>query len=368
MGMGMMGGPMTTMVTNNVDLVFLKQKLIHELSAYNINDDKDMIISIIRNSDYIRELRKSLHNPTIFQAGVQDFIDGIQDKILKYPEKWKTEFTQMENKSTLNELFYDMLKKYKTSVGEGGVMTSNDLYDLTQVSKGVEDCGSSPPPPHHSDKPKGPSMFSKMKDGTKNITHKLKEKLRKKTPEEIAAAKEADDKKKADKAAAALQKKADKETASAAKKAKQEQDVADRESRKQAGTLTAKDKLIIAGQGIKQNVSNAATNVKNSISNAAMGVGSAVMKTIETAKAQQVINKLSQRGGGGSGGDASHHRTRYISDIKNNRRRLYEREREMIQSIRNFENNNNINNNNNNNRNKSKHHKTKKLRNILMRR
>ena len=82
---------------------------------------------------------------------------------------------------------------------------------------------------------------------------------------------------------------------------------------------------------------------------------------IQDFKAQRAIAKY--QGGGAS---ASHRRTRYISDIKNNRRRLYDRERKIIQSIRNFENNNN--NNNNNNRHKSRHHKTRKLRNILMRR
>ena len=74
---------------------------------------------------------------------------------------------------------------------------------------------------------------------------------------------------------------------------------------------------------------------------------------------EQAIKKYTQ---GGGSGNASHHRTRYISDIKHNRRRLYDREREIIQSIRNFENNNN------NNRHKSRHHKTRKLRNVLMRR
>ena len=152
--MGMMNVPMTTMSTSNVDLPYLKNKLIQELSPYNIDEDRDMVISIIRSSDYIKELKKSQHRPTIFQEGIQDFIDGIQDKILKTPETWKTEYTQAENTATLNELFHNMLKKYKDSEEEGGEMTTTDLYSLYQISNNAQNCGSSPPPPKSSDSSK----------------------------------------------------------------------------------------------------------------------------------------------------------------------------------------------------------------------
>ena len=169
--MGMMGGPMTTMSTSNVDLPYLKNKLIQELSPYNMDDDRDMVISIIRNSEYIKQLKKSQHKPTIFQEGIQDFIDGVQDKILKIPEGWKTEYTQAENTSTLNELFHNMLKKYKDSEEEGGEMTTTDLYSLYQISNNAQNCGSSsPPPPKSSDSSKGPSMFSKLKNAASAAT------------------------------------------------------------------------------------------------------------------------------------------------------------------------------------------------------
>jgi hypothetical protein len=467
--MGMMGVPMTSMSTNNVDLPFLKNKLIQELTAYNITDDRDMIISIIRSSDYIKELRRSLHQPTFFQEGIQDFIDGIQDKILKFPEKWKTEFTQSENTATLNELFHDMLKKYKDSVDEGGDMNTTDLYSLYQISNNAQNCGSSSPPPPHqsSNNPKGPSMLSKLKNaasaattrknkpgnpaGTpgatpgatpggppkKGFVDKAKEKLnnltRKLTPEE-----QADKKKKQDEAAAEKQKK--KEDDAVAKKQKQD-DAAVAKKQKQDAEAVAKAELaekVKAGietpserfqheknlttAALGQKVSSAKNTVKKGLSNAATAVGdkfsavgsaigakvdagkAAVKDTVSagkqvvasgiyraraagTAAATAVKNSASKAGTavtdkaygiaskivsgvrgnsqgdtlpqqGGSGG-ASHRRTRYISDIKNNRRRLYDREREIIQSIRNFENNNN-------NRHKSRHHKTRKLRNILM--
>jgi hypothetical protein len=63
-------------------------------------------------------------------------------------------------------------------------------------------------------------------------------------------------------------------------------------------------------------------------------------------------------GGQEGGGRRRHNRTRYISDIKNNRRRLYEREKEIIQSIRNFEKGNI----------KSHHNKTRKFGKMLRRR
>ena len=445
--MGMMGVPMASMSTNNVDLPFLKNKLIQELSAYNITDDKDMIISIIRSSDYIKELRRSLHQPTFFQEGIQDFIDGIQDKILKFPEKWKTEFTQSENKSTLNELFHDMLKKYKDSVDEGGDMNTTDLYSLYQISNNAQNCGSSSPPPPHqsSDKPKGPSMFSKLKnaaaaattrknkpgdpastpgatpgakgatpDGTpkKGMLDSAKEKFnnltRKLSPEEQeeaankkAQAAEEKQKKKDDAAVAKKQKQDD---AAVAKKQKQDaaaeaaamladkvkagiatpseqfdhqKNVTAAAMRKTASDLGDKlsatgtavgQKFSAAGTAIKDTASKAGTAVKTGLSTAGTSIsnaGTAIKDTALSAATKVLSRATGSQGQQGGSSGASHHRTRYISDIKHNRRRLYDREREIIQSIRNFENNNN---NNNNNRHKSRHHKTRKLRNMLMRR
>ena len=536
--MGMMGVPMSSMSTSNVDLPFLKNKLIQELTGYNITDDKDMIISIIRSSDYIKELRRSLHQPTFFQEGIQDFIDGIQDKILKFPEKWKTEFTQTENTATLNELFHDMLKKYKDSVEEGGDMNTTDLYSLYQISNNAQNCGSSsPPPPKSSDKPKGPSMLSKLKnaasaattrknkpgdpagtpgatpgakgatpDGTqkKGMLASAKEKYnnltRKLTPQEQeeaatkkAQAAEEKQKKKEDDAAA---KKLKQEADAVAKKQKQDADAVAKKQKQDADAVAKaelaekvrtghasrlekieheKNKLVTAvktsasnaATAVKTSASNAATAVKTSASNAAKAVGdkvsavgSAVGAKVDAGKAavktsasnvakavgakvdagkaaigakvdagkaaigdaafagKQVFksgiyqaraigtavgakarkatttvknkatalktsaydayasgadkvvrgianiqaNQALRKYGGkqiGGGSGASQHRTRYISDIKHNRRRLYDREREIIQSIRNFENNNN--------RKESRHHKTRKLRNILMR-
>jgi hypothetical protein len=436
--MGMMGVPMSSMSTNNVDLPFLKNKLIQELSAYNITDDRDMIISIIRSSDYIKELRRSLHQPTFFQDGVQDFIDGIQDKILKFPEKWKTEFTQSENTSTLNELFHNMLKKYKDSVDEGGDMNTTDLYSLYQISNNAQNCGSSspPPPPHQSsNNPKGPSMLSKLKnaaaaattrknkpgdpagtpgatpgatpEGTpkKGMLDSAKEKFnnltRKLTPEEQeeaakkkAAAAEAK-KQKQDDAAAEKQKKKDADAV--AKKQKQDaaaeaaailadkvksgnataseqfdhqKNVTAAAMRKKASDLgdkisatgtAVKTGLSKAGTVVQTGLSTAGTSVKTGLSKAGTSISNAGTAIKDTAlgAATNVLRRVGNNQAGGSGG-ASHHRTRYISDIKHNRRRLYDREREIIQSIRNFENNNN--------RKESRHHKTRKLRNMLMRR
>ena len=413
--MGMMGVPMTTMSTSNVDLPFLKNKLIQELSPYNIDEDRDTVISIIRSSDYIKELKKSQHKPTIFQEGMQDFIDGVQDKILKIPEGWKTEYTQAENTTTLNELFHNMLKKYKDSEEEGGEMTTTDLYSLYQISNNAQNCGSSPPPPKSSDSSKGPSMFSKLKnaasaattrknkpgdpagtpgapgttpDGTpkKGMLANMKDKVnnftRRKTPQEQAEAL-----KKKEEAATEKQKKQDE--AAAAKEAKKQADAAaaaalaekvrsgnaskveklEHEKNKLVtGVKTsasnvatkASNQLNAAKTAVKTSASNAATAVKENAFNAYAKAADKVVTGIQDFKAKRTIAKY--QGGGAS---ASHHRTRYISDIKNNRRRLYDRERKIIQSIRNFENNNN---NNNNNRHKSRHHKTRKLRNLLMRR
>ena len=109
------------------------------------------------------------------------------------------------------------------------------------------------------------------------------------------------------------------------------------------------------GNAVGAKVHKAKTTLKTNATDLVAKVTDPIVNAYQRRKAQRTIN---QRGG------ASHNRTRYISDIKHNRKRLYDREREIIQSIRNFENNNN----NNNNRKESRHHKTRKLRNILMRR
>jgi hypothetical protein len=324
-----------------------------------------------------------------------------------------------------------MLKKFKTSVGQGGEMNSNDLYSLYQISNNAHNCGSSPPPPKSSDSSKGPSMFSKLKnavatrknkpgdpagapgatpDGTpkKGMLANMKDKVnnftRRKTPEEQAEAL-----KKKEEAATEKQKKQDE--AAAAKEAKKQADAAAAAAlaeKVRSGNASKvekleheKNKLVT---GVKTSASNAAKAIGASVDATKAKIGASVDATtakigasvnatkakigasvdagkakvydtyakvadkvvtgIQDFKAQRAIAKYSQgkyRQGGGAG--TSHHRTRYISDIKNNRRRLYDRERKIIQSIRNFENNNN-----NNNRHKSRHHKTRKLQNILMRR
>lgn len=277
-----------------------------------------------------------------------------------------------------------MLKKFKTSVDEGGEMNSTDLYSLYQISNNAKNCGSSPPPPPHSDKPKGksmfhnlknkfthknksgnpavpagtagtvgpagPSVFSKMKSGFNNMTRK-----KEKTPEQLEAA--------ATKAAARAEKQSQKEAEKSAKAA--------------ARVAAAAAKAAAPKKTMKERFKTAATNTGAAISRGVANIRYAPVRAVNALKesttrlTDSIATKMlasgqaraqatsSQVGGGDS--SASHNRTRYISDIKNNRRRLYDREREIIQSIRNFENNNN-------NSNESRHHKTRKLRNILMRR
>ena len=141
----------------------------------------------------------------------------------------------------------------------------------------------------------------------------------------------------------------------------------------------AQHKANVANAALGQKVSSTKNTVKTGLSDAKKAVGakvsalgSAVGASFDATKAAALntyanaVSKIASGGSqgdinqkqvGGSSGGASHRRTRYISDIKNNRRRLYDREREIIQSIRNFEHNN---------RKESRHHKTRKLRNILM--
>ena len=108
------------------------------------------------------------------------------------------------------------------------------------------------------------------------------------------------------------------------------------------------------GTAVGAKARKAKTTLKNKATDLVAKATDPLVNAYKNRKARQTINQFNQ------GGGASQHRTRYISDIKHNRRRLYDREREIIQSIRNFENNNN--------RKESRHDKTRKLRNILMRR
>jgi hypothetical protein len=131
-----------------IDLTGLKSSLLSQLMGIlqdSEEDDippgkKDEIVDYIKNSDYIKELRRSFHNPTDLQKGMQDFIDGIQAKILEYPETWQSSRLEQENIRDANSLLQSSISNFSSAVKEGKEMSIDKLQQLWGVVNSAKDC------------------------------------------------------------------------------------------------------------------------------------------------------------------------------------------------------------------------------------
>jgi hypothetical protein len=378
MGMGGMGmggmemGPGSTMNTNNIDLPYLKNQLLNELKQYNEKTDSDLIISTIKNSEYIKQLRKSLHNPTVFQKAGQTYLEALGDWALRPAEVWKTKFKQALNTSTLDDIFNKMLDKQKSSIDAGNDITSRELTNLFGINYNAQNCGapttstggtggtsgtggssssgSSRLKNLFSSKPKTPGEPTGAAPPGATTPHAAKVKL---TAAEVLAKHEEDTKNHL----AAVEEKAKLKAV----------EIQTRAERTAAGTLTAKDRALnlkdeaaLAASKAAAAASAKAASFKKSVAQTGLNVLASLRGGPRAVPASTGMEMPSVAAGGGQegGGRRRHNRTRYISDIKNNRRRLYEREKEIIQSIRNFEKGNI----------KSHHNKTRKFGKMLRRR
>ena len=114
-----------------IDLSGLKSALLSQLMGILSQSEeediphekKDEIVDYIKNSEYIRELRRSFHDPTELQKGMQDFIDGIEAKILEYPEKWQASRLEKKNVLDANGLLQSSINNFSTAVKEGQEMS-----------------------------------------------------------------------------------------------------------------------------------------------------------------------------------------------------------------------------------------------------
>ena len=154
-----------------IDLSGLKSALLSQLMGILSqseeedipNEKKDEIVDYIKNSEYIRELRRSFHDPTELQNGMQDFIDGIEAKILEYPEKWQASRLEKKNVLDANGLLQSSINNFSTAVKEGQEMSMGKLHQLWSVVNSAKDCmrgsmhsgadESEGGKPGHSDKP-----------------------------------------------------------------------------------------------------------------------------------------------------------------------------------------------------------------------
>ena len=131
-----------------IDLSGLKSALLSQLMGILSQSEeediphekKDEIVDYIKNSEYIRELRRSFHDPTELQKGMQDFIDGIEAKILEYPEKWQASRLEKKNVLDANGLLQSSINNFSTAVKEGQEMSMGKLQQLWSVVNSAKDC------------------------------------------------------------------------------------------------------------------------------------------------------------------------------------------------------------------------------------
>jgi hypothetical protein len=261
-----------------IDLSGLKSALLSQLMGILSQSEeediphekKDEIVDYIKNSEYIRELRRSFHDPTELQKGMQDFIDGIEAKILEYPEKWQASRLEKKNVLDANGLLQSFINNFSTAVKEGQEMSMGKLQQLWSVVNSAKDC-------------MGGSMHSGAdeSEGGKN-DHKPNNEPGKPGH--------------SDKPGNVVPKPA-------------EHSVEDKQKPVVPSLVEGHVPDAAPAPGLEQSV------------------GSKVRSMFETKKGQ-----------GGGKVNANEHPRRYIKEIKDNRKKLYEKEMEIIRSIRNFNN------------------------------
>jgi hypothetical protein len=274
-----------------IDLTGLKNSLLSQLMEVvpdNENDDippekKDEIVDYIKNSDYIKELRRSFHKPTELQTGMQDILDGIKAKILEYPDKWQASRLEKKNVLDANGLLQSTLENFSNGVKDGKEMSMSKLQQLWGVVNSAKDCMGAAAQSSTDDSEGG--QGEQGEQGNKSEVSKE------------------DDK-----------------------------------NKPQGGILSSLKGDVESG--LQKSVSNEVPGLKKTnahVPNAAptpspglkQSVGSKLSSLLETTPRQH-----------GGKVNVHEHPRKYIKEIKDNRKKLYEKEMEIIRSIRNFNNGN----------------------------
>lgn len=294
-----------------IDLTNMKESLLSQLLnivPVNEGDDftpeqRDEVVDYIKNSDYIKELRRSYHKPTDLQKGMQDIFDGIKAKILEYPDKWQASRLEKKNNLVANDLLQSSLDSFSSAVKEGKQMSIDKLGQLWGVVNSAKDCNGGA----------SPSVDDSAEGG-------------KSDPSSTG------------------------ESASPAD-----------ESAPSAAGESAPSAAAATGAPPADNPANKLTQFKKS---ATQSINDATKSAKEGLKGvtENFKNMFETRQKGGKVNVHEHPR-KYIKEIKDNRKKLYEKEMEIIRSIRNF--NNSHTRTHNHLHNSNKYH-TRKFRRAIM--
>ncbi len=315
MGMGMGMGTGKPADFSSISLPELKKKLLEQLKPYNMDnpENDETIINLIKDSDYLREFRRSQHKPTIYQKMTMEVWQGIIDKIMHWPVNKSDNLIQLQNNEDINRLIQGIIAEFAEKQASGIPISAEEIMSLVSVlnqlnsQMAMNNSGGA-----------GSGTGSGTGAST-NIPH---------APHEKKAA-----------------------PASAP-----------------APAPGAGGHIPTPGAGVHAPVSGAETLAKTEAEHAAAkkAAEEAAEAALKTEVKDVAVDAALVLGGGGRARNINenpNHSKRYIQDIKNNRRKLYRKEMEIINSVRNFNNNHNQSKNNNNSNNK--HNTTRKLRNIL---
>ena len=269
-----------------IDLNNMKESLLSQLlNIVPVNEGEDFtpeqreeVVDYIKSSDYIMELRNSSHKPTDLQKGMQDIFDGIKAKILEYPDKWQASRLEKKNNLVANDLLQSSLDSFSSAVKEGKQMSIDKLGQLWGVVNSAKDCMGGATQSSTSESAGGESG-----EGGESVKSGESEKSEKSGVEEA----------------------------------------------KPATTQEAPPAPVAAASGSPPE-STSGKGLLNSIKGKASKLSSNFSSMFETFKKGQ--------GQGGGKVNVHEHPRRYIKEIKDNRKKLYEKEMEIIRSIRNFNN------------------------------
>ena len=259
-----------------IDLSGLKSALLSQLMGILSqseeedipNEKKDEIVDYIKNSEYIRELRRSFHDPTELQKGMQDFIDGIEAKILEYPEKWQASRLEKKNVLDANGLLQSSINNFSTAVKEGQEMSMGKLHQLWSVVNSAKDC-----------------MRGSMHSGADESEGGKNDHKSNSEPDK-------------------------------------------------PGNVVPKHAEHSVGDNQKSGVPSLVEGHVPHVPDAAPAPG---LEQSVGSKLGSMFESIPKKGGGHGGKvNANEHPRKYIKEIKDNRKKLYEKEMEIIRSIRTF--------------------------------
>ena len=268
---------------------------------------RNEVVDYIKSSDYIKELRSSYHKPTDLQKGMQDIFDGIKAKILEYPDKWQASRLEKKNNLVANDLLQSSLDSFLSAVKEGKQMSIDKLGQVWSVVNSAKDCMGGATQSSTSESAGGESGEGGEggvggEGGEGGVEEGKSATTQGAPPAPVAA-------------------------------------------------TSGSSPEPASGNGLLNSIKDKASGLRKSVS-------SRFGSMFESLKGQK-----GQEGQKGGKVNANEHPRRYIKEIKDNRKKLYEKEMEIIRSIRNFNNGHTRTHNHLHSRNK---YHTRKFRRAIM--